>query len=80
MENLKLVSVRVDPEDLAALDRIASGMRYRKRSDLINAGIRLIIAMEDKPSLHRALGFYPRYGDVIDEFKLEYHREHKWFK
>lgn len=77
MENLKLVSVRIDPEELKDLDRIASHLTYYKRSDLINAGIRLVIALEHHKMLQKALSFYPRYGDVLDNISLEYHREVK---
>lgn len=77
MKNLKLVSVRIDPEDLKDLDRIASNLSFSRRSNLINAGIRLVIALEHHRMLQKLLFFYPRYGDVLDNITLEYHREVK---
>lgn len=77
MENLKLISVRVDPRDLNDLDEIAKNLSYRKRSDLIQAGIRLIIAAHKQGKSGDALRFYPRYGDVVDKFEFGFHREHR---
>lgn len=76
MENLKLISVRVDPRDLNDLDEIAKNVSYRKRSDLIQAGIRLIIAAHKQGRSRDILRFYPRYGDVVDKFEFKFHREH----
>lgn len=77
MENLKLISVRVDPRDLDKLDEYANDYRYRKRSDLIQAAIRLILVACEKGQASKVCQFTPRWGDVVDEFKFEFHREHQ---
>lgn len=77
MENLKLISVRVDPKDLDKLDQYANDYRYHKRSDLIQAAIRMMIVACEKGQAPNVCRFTPRWGDVVDEFKFEYHREHK---
>lgn len=77
MENLKLVSVRIDPRDLKALDEIVSNDPYVKRSDLIQAGIKLYLAAHEKGLGRDARRFSPRWGDVVDKFEFEYHREHR---
>lgn len=76
MENLKLISVRIDPRDLNDLDEIAKNVSHRKRSDLIQAGIRLIIAAHKQGRIRDILGFYPRFGDVVDKFEFKFHHEH----
>lgn len=77
MEKLKLVSVRVDPRDLDALDEIVNNVRYLKRSDLIQAGIKLYLAAHEKGLGGDVRRFTPRWGDVVDEFTFKYHREHR---
>lgn len=77
MENLKLVSVRIDPRDLSALDEIVKDERWVKRSDLIQAGIRLYLAAHEKGLGGDAQHFAPRFGDVVDEFVFKYHRGHR---
>lgn len=77
MENLKLVSVRIDPRDLEDLDKIVEDSSYVKRSDLIQAGIRLYLAAHQQGKGRSIQSFYPRWGDVLDKFEFEYHREHR---
>lgn len=77
MQNLKLISVRVDPKDLDKLDEYANGNPYRKRSDLIQAAIRMMIVACEKGHATDVCRFTPKWGDVVDEFKFEYHREHR---
>lgn len=77
MENLKLISVRVDPKQLNQLDDYAKKMCYRRRSDLIQAAIRLMLVACEKGQANKVCQFTPRWGDVVDDFKFEYHRAHK---
>lgn len=77
MENLKLVSVRIDPKDLEALDDIVKNERYVKRSDLIQAAIKLYLAAHEKGLGEKVRRFLPHWGDVVDEFVFEYHRGHQ---
>lgn len=77
MENLKLVSVRIDPQDLNALDEIVERDRYVKRSDLIQAAIKLYLAAHEKGLGDKVQRFLPQWGDVVDEFIFEYHRGHQ---
>ena len=77
MENLKLISVRIDPRDLDALDEIVNKNRFVKRSDLIQSAIKLYLAAEEKGLGTKVRRFFPHWGDVVDEFKFEYHRDHR---
>ena len=77
MENLKLVSVRIDPRDLEDLDKIVENSSYVKRSDLIQAGIKLYLAAHQMGKGMDVRRFSPRWGDVVDKFEFEYHRGHR---
>lgn len=74
MKAAKLVSVRLDEEDLKIIDEAASVLDYRKRSDYIQAAVRLMAwAIKNSQQL-KILRFYPNYGDVVDKFELTYCR------
>mgnify|MGYP003301313081 CR=1 FL=1 len=77
MKNLKLISVRVDPDDLDKLDELVEKSYCHKRSDLIQAAIRLMLVAGAECQVDKVCRFTPRWGDVVDEFKFEYHREHQ---
>lgn len=77
MRSTKLVSVRLDEENLKTIDRCAAKSMWRKRSNIINAAISFMAWAIEHHEDKKLLGFYPEYGDVVTEFKLEYHREHK---
>ena len=77
MENMKLISVRIDPRDLDALDEIVNKNRFVKRSDLIQSAIKLYLAADEKGLGEKVRRFLPQWGDVVDEFKFEYHRDHR---
>lgn len=77
MNETKLISVRIPADVLNKLDLLAAKFDYYKRSDLINAAIRLMVVDETSKFAKKALGFYPEYGDKLDKLELEYHRQHK---
>lgn len=77
MNETKLISVRVPADVLYKLDMLAANIEYYKRSDLINAAIRLMVVDDSSKFARKALKFWPEYGDKLDKLELEYHREHK---
>jgi Arc/MetJ-type ribon-helix-helix transcriptional regulator len=77
MKATKLVSVRIDEDVLAKIDQLANKSTFRKRSDIINAALRLIAFADNSKIADKACQFWPQFGDVIDKFEFEYHREHK---
>lgn len=77
MKGTKLVSVRIDEDVLAKIDQLANKSTYRKRSDIINAALRMIAYSDGSKMAEKACQFWPQFGDVIDKFEFEYHREHK---
>ena len=77
MRGTKLISVRIDEDFLKIIDEYCAKHEYRKRSDVINAAIRLIATAEPLGFIGKACKFYPQFGDVIDKLEFEYHRQHK---
>lgn len=77
MISTKLVSVRLDEDDLKIIDEAAKNGVNRKRSDYIHAAVRLM-AWAIKEGQHlKICRFYPCNGDVVDHFELNYHRGHR---
>lgn len=77
MRKTKLVSVRLDAEDIADIDNWCKGNWYWKRSAIISQAVALARVLVQSGHAKELLHFDPRYGDVIDEFKLTYHRTHR---
>lgn len=69
----QLVSVRLNADDLKVIDDWAKNERYRKRSDAVDAAVRLAAWMIQNGYAEKLLLFHPRY-DAMDEFKMVYHR------
>lgn len=77
MNKTKLVSVRLDEEKLKTIDRCAAKSLWYKRSNYINAAISFMAWAIENHLEKKLLSFYPEHGDVVTDFKFEYHREHK---
>lgn len=77
MKTTKLVSIRLDEDDLKIIDEAASVVDYRKRSDYINAAVRLMAWAIKNGQQLKIMRFYPQFGDVVDQFELNYHRGHR---
>ena len=77
MEKSKVISVRVPIEVLEKLEKAAEGSVYYRKSDFINAGIKLALAAREKGESQKIMRFLPEFGDVVDEFVFKYHREVK---
>lgn len=77
MEAQKLISVRVDPEALRVIDQKARKHPYYKRSTYIDAAVRFMAWVIEHDRPEKLIQFYQEYGDVVDEFKFEYHRGHR---
>ena len=69
----KLVSVRLDTDDLRVIDEWAEKQRYQKRSDVVDAAVRLAAWMIKNGHSQKLIRFWPQW-DTMDEFKMEYHR------
>ena len=69
----QLVSVRLDADDLKVIDDWAKNERYRKRSDMVDAAVRLAAWMIQNGYAEKLILFRPRY-DAMEEFKMDYRR------
>ena len=69
----QLVSVRLDADDLKVIDDWAKNERYRKRSDVVDAAVRLAAWMIQNGHVQKLIRFYPKW-DTMEEFKMEYSR------
>lgn len=69
----KLVSVRLDTDDLKVIDDWAENESYYKRSDMVDAAVRLAAWMIKNGHARKLLQFWPKW-DTMDEFKMEYGR------
>lgn len=69
----KLVSVRLDADDLQVIDDFAKENRFRKRSDVVDAAVSLAAWMIQNGYGEKLMGFFPKW-DMVDVFIFEYHR------
>lgn len=69
----KLVSVRLEADDLQVIDDWVKGWHYRKRSDVVDGAVRLAAWMIKNGYAEKLIKFYPKW-DTVDDFKLDYHR------
>lgn len=77
MKKLKLVSVRLDPRDVEALEEAAKSDPLNDRSDYFRAAVSLMAVLCKEGKYGKVLSFRPRWGDIIDTFELTYHRGHE---
>lgn len=77
MATTKLISVRIDEDDIKIIDEKVKGDRYGKRSNFITAAVRLMAWAIQNGQAHKIQRFWPQYGDKVDSFELTYHREHR---
>lgn len=70
----KLVSVRLDADDIQVIDDWIADDDYYGRTDVIDAAIRLAAWCIKTDNIKKLMRFWPKY-DTVDDFKLEYHRQ-----
>lgn len=82
MSKTTLISFRIDDADLKAIDdeckknKDSYWLNYKtKRSYYINKAVGLYAELLRRGLTGKVDKFYPEFGDVIDDFKLEYHRK-----
>ena len=77
MRETKLISVRLDAEDIADIDKWCKENQWWKRSAIISQAVALARVLVHNGHAKELLHFNPRCGDVIDDFKLTFHRTHR---
>lgn len=75
MRETKLISVRLSADDLKTIDHFCEVDHFSTRSRLIYSAVHLMAALVKRNEISKITRFYPEFGDVIDEFTLEYHRD-----
>lgn len=62
MQNLKLISVRIDPDTLAKIDKLAKEHYYWKRNSIINALLTAVVDTFDGGELYDMM----RYSRLLE--------------
>lgn len=75
-ENLKLVSVRLDPEIVEKLDELAKRHTYWKRSDILRNILLAVLAEFDERAIYDMIRYHYNRRNVIDA-KFEITKELK---
>lgn len=70
----KLVSVRLDADDLQVIDDWIADDDYYGRSDVIESAVRLAAWCIKEGNIKKLMSFWPKY-DTVDEFTFKYHRQ-----
>lgn len=72
MENLKLISVRLEPEILKKIDELAAKQSYRKRSFIIQNILKNVIECADSGSIQKIIDTLWAYDKGYKvEFKVD---------
>lgn len=74
MEKTKVVTFRIEESKLEKVDAIAKKTRYYKRSHIIEAGLKMMIALDEAGLAGRALSYFPNL-DEITKLNFEIRRK-----
>ena len=69
MDKTKVVTFRIEESRLEAIDKIVAKSSYYKRSNIIEAGLKMMIALDEAGLAGRALAYHPKFDDIT---KLEF--------
>lgn len=75
MEKMVLVSLRVEPETIKEIEEATKNYPYYKKSDIMRKALELAAYMCSQGMTRKLCYFSPLYGDVVDKFEFEYHRD-----
>lgn len=71
MENLKLVSVRVDTTTLQKIDALASSTLYWKRNTIINGILTAVLDCADSNGIYDLVRYHRSLNKCITKIKVE---------
>lgn len=74
MDKTKVVTFRISEDALKGIDQIAQKNKYYRRSNVISAGINLMLELEKRGLAERALHFFPCL-DEVTKLELEIRRK-----
>lgn len=69
MGQTKVVTFRIEESKLEKVDEIVKKYRYCTRSNIIEAGLKMMIALDEAGLSGRALSYHPKFDDIT---KLEF--------
>ena len=75
MENLKQLSIKIDPETLEKIDKIVSKGRYWKRNTIINGILTALLIEADERDIYKLIKYW-KHGSTglritIQEYKRQ---------
>ena len=74
MKETKLISVRLDAEDIADIDQWCKESFGWKRSAVISQAVALARVLVQTGHAKELLNFHPRNGDEMEDVKYKYDR------
>lgn len=75
MENLKQLSVKIDPETLDKIDAIASRGRYWKRNTIINGILTALLIEADERDIYKLIKYWKHGSEGLKITIEEYQRQ-----
>lgn len=75
MENLKQLSVKIDPEALEKVDAIASRGRYWKRNTIINGILTALLIEADERDIYKLIKYWKHGSTGLRITIEEYQRQ-----
>lgn len=70
----RVITFRMDDDQLKMVDDIVRNHRYYKRSTVMAQALRLMVAMDQAGLAGRVLSYHPRWDDIVD-IKFEIKRK-----
>ena len=64
MDKSKVVTFRIQESQLEKVDAIVKKNRYYKRSHIIEAGLKMMVALDEAGLSGRALSYHPKFDDI----------------
>lgn len=74
MSKTKIVTFRIEEDLLNAVDQIAARQKWYSRSNVIDAGLRIMVELEKRNLAGQALSYHPKW-DEIDTLEFKMHRK-----
>lgn len=65
MEKTKVVTFRIEESVLEQVDKIAKRQTKYKRSNVIEAGLKLMVELDKRNLAGRAMSYHPKFDDVV---------------
>lgn len=66
MAKSTVITFRCEDDVLEQIDALVKKHRYFKRSQVIQAGLQLMIELDKKGLAGEALSYYPNYDEIVD--------------